>query len=258
MFLRPRHTHSSKADFPKVGVYAGSPGMWGAAVLVLRTCYRMGAGYVFHFSEQTNRDVLNACPESLVWYFEKPVDAIIFGPGVQEARSDLLLKSIEKKIPLVLDAGAFDCMVKNQIFKLHKKCVLTPHEGEMARLLGKSSEWVKQHRKASVEELQSKTNACVVLKGSPTIIFDGERHLEISEGNAALAKAGSGDVLAGILGTLVAHNSDHFFQQIADGIHFHAMLSHQWVESKSIHSMTASDLIEMIPRALHKSGASDF
>jgi ADP-dependent NAD(P)H-hydrate dehydratase / NAD(P)H-hydrate epimerase len=258
MYLRPRHKNSNKSDFPKVGVYAGSPGMWGAAVMALRSCYRMGAGYVYFFTPTESSEVLAAVPEALSWDFNKPVDSLVVGPGSAELRFDLLKKAVAFHLPCVLDAGAFDCMIQNRFFHLHNKVLLTPHEGEMSRLLNQTTDWVKHNRKVSVEELQKKTGACILLKGNPSLLFDGVRYLEIEAGNASLAKAGAGDVLAGILGALLGHSSEHFFQQIADGVYFHGHLANIWTQKNSIHSLTASDLIDLIPENLPKTNGSDF
>jgi len=220
--LRAREPGGHKGTYGTVGLLCGSDGMLGAAILCARGALRGGAGLV------------RAClPEHLMAPFTVAVpaattlarshdptglvggvDAVVVGPGLgtrelgpQQVRQ--LLRSTS--VPTVLDADGLNLIAPlDQSLAASAPVVLTPHPGEAARLLGKTSADVQQDREAAVLELVQRSGQICVLKGAGTLVSDGARVFENRTGNPGLATGGTGDVLAGLMGALLAQGMAAF------------------------------------------------
>ena len=216
--LRIRREDSHKGDYGKLLIIAGSPGMAGAAVLCARGAYRSGAGLVKVSLPEMLFPVLQISvpeaiclkreerPEDLQFY-----DGIIFGPGIGLDSLELkllewILKEYDKKI--LLDADGLNLIAAgDRIRWLHQtraRLILTPHPGEAKKLLGMGpgDRILPEERKDAARRLHEETGAVIVLKGHQTVIYDGHRFQVNDTGNPGMATAGSGDVLAGIIGSL--------------------------------------------------------
>lgn len=257
--LPPRRAGSNKSSHGRLLVLAGRPGFWGAGVLASASAFRAGAGYVTWASFTAPTPELRQVPEVLTAAIDDRLldgkfDAIAIGPGLgtEEATADVLraLKARGGRIPVVADADALTVINKFKIGPLPEHWILTPHSGELGRLLGRSAEAVEADRAGAAVEASHKLGAHVVLKGFHTVIASGDRVRVINAGNAALAKAGTGDVLTGFIGAWLAQGLAPL-EAASLGAFVHGHLADTWVrDGFDPASLNASDLSLHFPRAL--------
>jgi NAD(P)H-hydrate epimerase len=175
--------------------------------------------------------------------------AVLVGPGLSEKGIQQILKKI--KLPLVIDGSALQRKI---IFP--KGSILTPHRGEMLRLLGQKEMGKEENFLSACDQFSEKNKVVLILKGAPTWIFvPGESPVIVPLGDPGMATAGSGDVLSGILVALLAKKmrSDHAAYL---GVYLHASAGEIAAQEKSSFSMIASDLIEYLPQVfLHLSAS---
>jgi len=212
---RPRNFHKGMAG--SLAVLGGAAGMTGAALLAGRAALRLGAGrvYVGLLAEDAPAVDLLA-PELMLRHPDDALgldlDALVVGPGIGEGeRAEALVgAALASDIPCVLDADALNLLSQNE--DLRKACarrkadpLLTPHPAEAARLLGSTVATVQEDRVKAARLLAENLNAHAVLKGNGSIVVARDGHWFINAtGNPGMASAGMGDVLAGILGALLA------------------------------------------------------
>lgn len=210
----PVDARAHKGRFGHVGVIEGEPERAGAAHLAARAALRSGCGLcTLVVDDAPGRP---PAPELMVRAQASPAaiaaafDALVVGPGLgaRAARARALLEACATAdTPVVVDAEALDALAGAPIPKLRAVC--TPHPGEAARLLGKSSQAVQDDRLAAAAALVELLGAVVVLKGAcPVVACPGEAPVIVEGGAPALAVAGSGDVLAGCLGALLGRGLD--------------------------------------------------
>ena len=273
VLLPVRSIDAHKGD-AKIAVIAGSKGMTGAAALCSEAALRAGAGLVKLFTQANVADLLSTklteimveelCFENQIGIspafinenltrFEKfPV--IVAGPGLGTlaGTSETIISLLqETNAKLVLDADALDIIAdKKELIKNTKEVVvLTPHLGEMARLLNTTVESIKSEGIMNVARNFAVDNRCVlVLKSVPTIIGlpDGQIFINTG-GNQGMATAGMGDVLAGTIGALVAQGIDQASAAIA-GVYLHS-LAGDIVAKDGIIGIAAGDIIAALPKA---------
>jgi hydroxyethylthiazole kinase-like uncharacterized protein yjeF len=171
--------------------------------------------------------------------------------------SELIRKIIaEVDKPMVIDAGGLGAIVGHlDILKSRKSpTIITPHVGEIARLVERPWQEVEQERLAVAKSLAEKYNIVVVMKGAPTYTLWADTTFINSTGNAGLATAGTGDVLSGILATMLAQNP-HMSSWIAmTGVYLHGLAGDLAAKEKTPHGMTATDVIAMLPAAFKSIG----
>lgn len=211
----PRLHASHKGSYGDLTVIGGAPGMAGALLLAARTGALAGAGRVFaaFLSPVPPFDPLHPelmCRDAHAITLER--GAVVIGPGLGMSgdAATLLSQVLDCALPLVLDADALNLLAAEPALQRklaeHRACVLlTPHPLEAGRLLGIDVSAVQAHRLDTATRLAKRFNAHVILKGSGSVIAspDGALFINVS-GNPALATAGSGDVLAGLCGALLA------------------------------------------------------
>ena len=216
-FLRKRPHNSHKGSYGDVIIAGGSQGMAGAAILAARAAAKCGAGRVFaaFISDPPAYDSIQPelmCRAASAMDFSS--GTIVAGPGMGMSRNahDVLAKILHIQNPLVLDADALNLIasesdLQTMLAGRTAPTIMTPHPLEAARLLNASTKEVQSDRIKAARELASRFRAVVVLKGSGSIIAtpDGEAMINTT-GNPALATAGTGDVLAGICGALLAQD----------------------------------------------------
>ncbi|MES2104185.1 MAG: NAD(P)H-hydrate dehydratase [Pseudomonadota bacterium] len=219
--LKPRPHNSHKGSFGDVLVIGGAPGMAGAVLLSARAAAHCGAGRVFagFVAEPPAYDSQN--PELMLRRAgdaEFSVNAVVIGPGLglSPASSDVLSKALQQARKLVVDADALNLIAANaDLQKLLASrtgaTILTPHPLEAARLLGISAAEVQADRLHAARALASRYAATVILKGSGSVIAQADGEVIINHtGNPALATAGTGDILAGICGSLLIGEAPAF------------------------------------------------
>ena len=217
---RPRNFHKGKAG--SVGVLGGAYGMVGAAVLAGRAALKLGAGKVFlglltdhpPYLDYGQPELMLRSPRELLE--AGVITAFAAGPGMGTVKSaeQLLREVLDAGVPLVLDADALNLIAASKTLqaRLPKRAapsVMTPHPAEAARLLGCSTVAVQADRVKAAIELAQRYHAIVVLKGNGSIIAspDGPWLINTS-GNPGMASAGMGDVLTGMIASLLAQGAD--------------------------------------------------
>jgi hydroxyethylthiazole kinase-like uncharacterized protein yjeF len=215
--LTPRLHNSHKGSHGNVAVIGGDCGMAGAAILAARAAAKCGAGRVYAGFADRPPAYDSEQPE-LMCRLARDLDlsaaTLVIGPGLGTSRTahDLLAQALNAPSPLVIDADALNLVsaepgLQHKLTQRRASTVLTPHPLEAARLLGISSAGVQSDRVAAARELSRRFDATVVVKGSGTIIAQPGSDVVINTtGNPGLATAGTGDVLAGICGALLAQH----------------------------------------------------
>jgi len=273
--LAPRRgARSTKFSSGQVTVAGGSRGLTGAVQLSSRAAIRAGAGYATvavpadlePIFEAGQPEVMSAgCPggdgslapasaKAVRRAFERAAAGVL-GPGLGRDPGALeLAREVTGGIeaPLVIDADGLNAFAGRlgEIAVRQAPTVLTPHGGELGRLLGRDSEEIASHRLASAREAARLASAVVVLKGDDTIVTDGERVAINAVSAPALATAGTGDVLSGILAALLARGLDPFAAACA------AVLAHARAGLEATRrvgaaeSVIATDVIEAVPAGM--------
>jgi NAD(P)H-hydrate epimerase len=267
-----------KGTFGKAILVAGSTHYTGAAVLAGQAAARIGAGLITLAPPRTIHPILAShlieatyfplpdqegaiAPEAVEPLYEKfaDVDAALIGPGLGQNSPTItflpqLLRSAGSLPPLVLDADALNILAQQgEWWKLlPPHCILTPHPGEMARLTGSTTPEIQASRLAVAAEMAAKWHQIVLLKGAHTVIAapDG-RIMVMPFANPALAKAGSGDVLAGAIVGLLAQGSPPFEAAVA-GAYLHGLAGELARENLGATAVIAGDLVSFLPVAIRE------
>lgn len=273
--LPSRPERSCKGDFGRVLCVCGSKGMAGAAYLSAKGAYRTGAGLVEIFTHESNRIILQTLlPEAIVTTFEsysrdalldsiEKADCIVAGCGMgvtPESRallSDLLHSVDSSRTPLVLDADALNLISRNpSLLKYTKGAVITPHAKEMSRLTGYSVAEILANPSDIAYSYAQKHSLVCVLKDRHTVVSDGGDRLYINKsGNSGMATGGSGDVLSGILGGILAQRKNGSLTPLNAatlGVYIHGLCGDEAAASLGEHSVMASDIINALPTVLKR------
>lgn len=287
--LPKRDPAMHKGEAGKLFIVAGSAGMVGAAALCSRAALRSGAGLVrvgmpwrlavmvsgrdpnvmTYALPETEDGTLSALSAAKVLKGLEGYDVLVLGPGistnaqtVQAVRN--LLPQLDCK--LLLDADALNAItgelaVLKETPRSKGLPILTPHPGEMLRLLGKEADSKldlranDDHRRDTAAAFARKHNVVVVLKGPRTVVTDGKRLFVNQTGNPGMAKAGMGDVLAGVIGAMLAQGFEAF-EAASIGAHLHGLAGDMVCARMGEIGMLATDVIEELPHACtrHQSG----
>ena len=248
-----REQNSNKGTFGKVLNFAGSKNYIGAAYLSTVSPLKVGAGFVALASDRDIIKSVSALLPEAVYISNKQglkdiekYSVVLIGCGLGDNKKlfERVVKST--KCPLVIDADGLNILSRLKT-TLPKNTVITPHPLEAARLLGVSLEDILNNLEASAKKLCEKYNCITVLKTHRTIICDGKEIFVNQHGNSALAKAGSGDVLAGIIAGLLAQNV-YPFEAAKLGVYLHSRTGEIASEELTEYGVLASDL----PKYLHK------
>lgn len=269
---RPEDGH--KGTFGKVLILAGSATMPGAAALCALSAYRMGSGLVRLGVPQDIIPILASkvteavyapiesrgghmvCADSAALQeLMDSCDAVLAGPGLScnEDTRELVLQIIQGcRKPLVLDADALNAIAPDAEALSRLKCeaVITPHPAEMARLLRTDIASVQSDRIGTAKAFAEEYGLTVVLKGAGTVIAGPDGRVSINPtGNNGMATAGSGDVLAGMIASLLGQDVTPYEAAVA-GVYIHGLAGDRAAAEKGACSMTASDISEKIGAAL--------
>ena len=248
-----RAPSDTKYTAGSVLVVGGAPGLTGAACLAARAAFRADAGYVAVAAPQESLPVLETQlleavkrPLDDVWEAAERARALALGPGLgrSDERRELVRRLLaETDLPAVVDA---DALFGLEPFTRSAPTVLTPHSGELARLLGVEAAWVDAHRLEAARRAVDRFTCVVLLKGEGTIVAaPGERVL-VCPGFPSLATAGTGDVLTGVIGSFLAKGMDaRLAAAAAATAHTEAA-----AEAPQRAGLVASDVIEMLPYVL--------
>ncbi len=267
--LPARKADSHKGTYGKLLIIAGSMGMSGAAYFCARAAYAVGAGIVQIYTPDVNREILQQqLPEAIVTTYSVDnfddtnllkllawADYIVIGPGIGQsiiARKIIHTVITWDKCGLLIDADGLNILSNElELLEDHKNSIIiTPHMKEMSRLLKKSVETVQSQSRSLTACFCKRYHVTCILKNSRSFVIDTMHpdYLNIT-GNSAMAKAGSGDVLAGIIaGLLVQGVSDYYGATL--GVYLHGLAGDYAQEALGSYSVLASDLIQHISKAL--------
>ena len=266
--LPVRKKNAHKGQHGKLLIVAGDEGYGGAGILASEAALKTGAGLVKLLTREAHvSPSLAKNPEVMVSGADNAQDlenhfsysdVLVCGPGMFENywSEQLLFKLIafaaKNQTPTLLDAGALRLLSKKPFsnMPLPKDIVLTPHPGEASSLLGVSTDVIQNDRLRAAKELNSKFGGIVVLKGHGTIICDSKESYLCSSGGPELAVAGSGDVLSGLIGSLIAQGLKPLDAAIA-GVALHSNAGESFAKSTGEIGLAASELIPHIRNALN-------
>jgi len=262
MKLPKRKLDTHKGDYGKVFILAGSEGMLGAAVLCSRGALRVGAGLVYLSVPRNLRDIANLATPEVIISDEDPAysaDAIAIGPGLggrrRSARDLLYRLNLKKvKVPIVLDADGLNAFLgdRETLKKFDLNLILTPHPGEMGRLLNLSISEVQKKREKVALKAAQLFNCIVVLKGHHTVIADKSGKVSVSKtGNPGMASAGMGDVLTGMIAGLAGQGIKPYDAAVL-GVYLHGLAGDLAAKTKGEYGLIASDVVDKIPEAILK------
>lgn len=270
--IKPRKRFAHKGSFGHGLLIAGSYGMAGASILSAKACLRSGIGLLTVHTPIHNHDILQiSVPEAIVQtdiherYFAQPTDlsrykAIAIGPGLGQ-EEDTALAMMEQiqgsNLPIILDADAINILSthRNWLSRLPKRCILTPHLGELERLIGKCMDTYE--RLTKVKELAAYLQSYIIVKGAWTTIVTPEGEYFFNPtGNPGMATGGSGDVLTGILLALVAQGYSRE-EACKLGVYIHGLAGDIAAEEMTETGMISSDIINALPNAWKKIRQTD-
>lgn len=277
MPTRPVWGH--KGSFGKVLIVGGSAAICGAPYLSALGAFRTGSGMVKIWTHENQRQSLSTLiPEAFI--DTDPVeektalqmkaaadwaDAVIFGPGIgTDERAIRLLDAVldETRLPLVIDADGLNLLastflgeklIRMQADERNKRdLILTPHLLELTRLAKLSIDRVKDRREGVLEATADWYRGVVVQKDSRTLVWDTEEKGYVNLcGNSGMATAGSGDVLTGMIGSLLGQGLTAF-HAAALGVYLHGKAGDMAAKRRGEYSLLASDIAEAIPELLNK------
>ena len=263
--LHPRQEFASKADFGSAILYAGSYGMMGAAILAAKGAMRAGVGKLTVTAPKCGYQIMQmAVPEALYRHNrgelnivdihpERDFNAIAIGPGI--GTHELTVKALEDFLasinqPIILDADALNCIALKpaMLNSIPVLSILTPHAGEFDRLFGPQPSSEARLRKAI--EMARHYNILIILKGHYTAIVrpDGKVYFN-SSGTPAMATAGSGDVLTGVLAAMLAQGFPPELASIV-GVYIHGVAGEIAAAREGDYGVTAGDIAANIGRAI--------
>lgn len=285
--LPPRRPDGNKGTFGKALVIAGSREVAGAAMMAVKSVFRVGAGMVKAVTAVQNKEALQQfVPEAmLVIYAEEGLsenivradawemfleelraaeawaDCVLIGPGIGlgEPAHELLRFCVkESGLPLVIDADGLNLLAQNAALqkaladcgRRGRDVILTPHLGEFARLYGCTTEQAKAHLTEYPRQLSDRLHCTVVCKDARTVVVrpdDGESYLNTT-GNSGMATAGSGDVLAGMITGLLAQGMPGADAAVA-GVYLHGRAGDLAAADRTEPAMMATDMIDRIGEA---------
>lgn len=265
-----RMQDTNKGDYGRILIVTGSAGMTGSGCLCASSTLLSGAGLVYVavpdslseiYSLKLIEPIILKIPSingvmalrglGTLESFLKSKDVVIIGPGL--GRSFTTGRLVEEFVgrcekPMVIDADGLNLLCGlNVLGNTKAPVIITPHPGEMARLCGITIEEVQNNRIKVSTEFSGEYNVIVVLKGSKTVVAapDGRVYIN-STGNAGMATAGTGDVLAGLIGGLLGQGLNPLDASIA-GVFIHGAAGDLAAERKGQHGIIASDVAEAIP-----------
>jgi NAD(P)H-hydrate epimerase len=273
--LKRRPRDSYKGNFGHVFILAGSRGLTGAAALCSNAVLRSGAGLatlgipvslnsimsrklteIMTLSlAETKKFSVSLKAEKAILRKVKDLDIVALGPGLsQHPETQKLINRLILQIdkPMVLDADALNAISKNVnvLKRIKSSYVVTPHPGEMSRLINKGIEYIKNHRLIVAKKFSHDYNAVVVLKGARTVVTEpGGKYYINTTGNPGMATAGSGDVLTGIIAGFLSQGLNIFDASVL-GVYIHGLAGDLAAKDKGEIGLIAGDILENIPYAI--------
>jgi len=284
LFRRRKDSH--KGDFGHIFIVGGSRSMAGAAILAGKAALRSGAGLVtIGIPEsvatsiptntvelmtlplpETNKGTIAISALESFSEFVRKVDVLLIGPGLSNnpQTQNFIRRAIaESRLQTIIDADAINAWPEfMDSFKVEVSClsvdkchlkIITPHPGEMAKLLGVTVSEVQKNRVHMAKSFAKEYNVIVVLKGYQTVVADPNGTIYVNKtGNSGMSTAGTGDVLSGMISAFLAQGLSSF-NAAKFGVYIHGLAGDLVVNDKTELGLIASDIIEYIPKAFMQS-----
>jgi len=259
MPVRPEISH--KGTFGRVLNISGSDFMPGAAYLSSVSALTVGCGYVFLSSTQMVINAVSAQTQNVVFVPLSDIknqlenaNVLLIGCGLSQSTQAIsvfkVVFNLKPSIPTVIDADGLNILSNTEGIKLPAEAILTPHPKEAARLLNVETEKILADTVFYAKEISKKYKCVTVLKTHKTVVCSKDLDIYVnSTGNSALAKAGSGDVLSGIISGLLAQGCEPFYAASL-GVYLHGVCADIAKNDLTEYGVMASDLIRYIPLAI--------
>jgi len=255
--FQPRKRDANKGDYGHVLVVGGAPGKSGAVAMSGLAALRIGAGLVTVACADSSRLAPELMTQSLDAISLDRMTVLAIGPGLGPNRELVSKLTSETKIPTVIDADGLNSIAGTDFRGRGVETVLTPHPGEMGRLLGLTTAVKPEARLSTARQFAIDRNICLVLKGFRTLMAFPDGKVWINPtGSPAMAKGGTGDVLTGLIAGLIAQAAEQVPPEIglavraAVWLHGRAgeLAAEEWTE----HCVLATDLLTYLPRAIRE------
>jgi ADP-dependent NAD(P)H-hydrate dehydratase / NAD(P)H-hydrate epimerase len=269
--LPKRFAYSNKGTYGKALIIAGSMNMAGAAYLAALSAYKTGCGLVRVVTPKENREILQSLlPEAILSTYdvENPdmgfiqetiewADVINVGPGLGKSETAKIILQLvleKRKCPLVIDADGINLLANNDelLVENMENIVLTPHLKEMSGLCKKNIKDIKEDLIGTATRLAHKHTLVCALKDTRTVVADSDKKVYINQsGNDGMAKAGSGDILSGIITGLLAQRMKPFEGAVL-GVYIHGLAGDRAAEKMGKYSMLARDIADSISNVMQE------
>lgn len=262
--IAPRSASTHKGTYGHVAIIAGSPGRSGAAVMSARGAIRTGAGLVSVMTDAETAKLVHANSIESMTYsgsdlaaFLENKNAALIGPGLPDdeaayENTRALVNAIG--LPMLIDASALNAFAGRaaELNPHHASRVITPHPGELARLLDTDTASINANRIDAAREAARLTHCVVVLKGYQSLVAEPDGHVFVNPtGNPGMATGGMGDVLSGIIAALLARGADPV-DAACTGVYLHGLAGDLLRDEFGDTGLAAMDLAERIPKAIQK------
>jgi NAD(P)H-hydrate epimerase len=276
-YFKSRKRDSHKGSYGHVFILSGSLGKTGAAAMAAKAALKMGAGLV---TVGTPESCLPIIARSMIELMTEPLpetskktlastglerilsllegkDALLIGPGISThpSTSELVLSLMPKiNVPVVIDADALNILASQPeaLKSLPQPAILTPHPGEFARLLHLSTQEVVKNKLELAPQFAKKYGVYLVLKGYRTLVVNPEGLVYVNPtGNPGMATAGAGDVLGGMIASMIIQEKD-LLEAILAAVYIHGLSGDIGVEKLGERALTAGNLITYLPSALKR------
>jgi holo-[acyl-carrier-protein] synthase len=277
--LKPRASESNKGDYGRLLCICGSEGMAGAAAMSVGAALRCGAGIVEAALPHSIYPVVASRLAEPVFTILHPnqdgsaspedenalsaaihrASAVLIGCGLGKsdaARSALKRVLAESQVPVIVDADGINLLAEHidELQVCKAPIILTPHPGEMARLLNTTPRWIQSHREETARSFSKKLGVILVLKGAGTLVAAPDGNLyRNNTGNPGMAKGGSGDVLAGMVSSFAAQGVKPF-EAAAGAVWLHGLAGDRCAARFSQSAMLPTDLVNMLPELFRELG----
>ena len=247
--FRPRPREAHKGDFGHVLVVGGAPGKSGAVAMAGLAALRMGAGLATVTSREATLLAPELMTETLADYSLDRKTVVAVGPGLGMHRELVSMLLASASVPVIVDADGLNSIAGTDFRGSGAETILTPHPGEMARLLGRPV----QNRLEDARSFAQERNVCVVLKGNRTLVAfpDGRVYINMS-GTPAMATGGTGDILTGMISGMVAQFPNQIEIAVRAAVWLHGRAGEIGAEELTEQCLIATDILRYLPRAIRE------
>ncbi len=260
--IAPRLAATHKGTYGHVAAIAGSPGRSGAAVMCARGAIRAGAGLVTVITDEMTAKLVHVgCIEAMTdSTLPAQSKAVLIGPGLadnDESYANIREQIASIDLPMIIDASALNAFASraNELNPRGLPRVITPHPGELARIMGSDTTSINADRITAARDAARTCNCVVVLKGHQTLVAEPDGHVWVNPtGNPGMATGGMGDVLSGVVAALLARGTDPL-DAACTAVYLHGLAGDLLKEEIGDIGLAATEVADRIPRAIQRARA---